>query len=230
MCDYSLEHYHSRSAVVGEKLMVHQFESRSIGMIGAPAKAETMGRKLSRFLMSKLEWDNQCPVCLQPGTELVFSEPIRLRADTNTGSTHVIVETTAKFVQLERANHCDAIELPNGDQYLLQRLESGQTCTVLQLPNTKQIDEQIKTSDEQAHNFEAVGRALNHARERDCERMVQGQYVGLSRNEQAQERERMAREIARNRIHPGGSPSNSPPTAWVINPELEPLDRPVETV
>ena len=31
MCDYSLEHYRSRPAQLGEKYETHQFESRSIG-------------------------------------------------------------------------------------------------------------------------------------------------------------------------------------------------------
>jgi hypothetical protein len=33
MCEYSLEHYRSRPAQLGEKYETHQFESRSIGFI-----------------------------------------------------------------------------------------------------------------------------------------------------------------------------------------------------
>src|SRR5665809_121133 len=40
MCDYSLEHYRSRPAQLGEKYETHQFESRSIGFI-APGDAAT---------------------------------------------------------------------------------------------------------------------------------------------------------------------------------------------
>lgn len=40
MCDYSLEHYRSRPAQLGEKYESHQFECRSIGFI-APGDAGT---------------------------------------------------------------------------------------------------------------------------------------------------------------------------------------------
>jgi hypothetical protein len=40
MCDYSLEHYRSRPAQLGEKYETHRFESRSIGFI-APGTVTT---------------------------------------------------------------------------------------------------------------------------------------------------------------------------------------------
>jgi hypothetical protein len=40
MCDYSLEHYRSRPAPLGEKYETHQFDSLSIGFI-APGDPST---------------------------------------------------------------------------------------------------------------------------------------------------------------------------------------------
>ena len=40
MCDYSLEHYRSRPAQLGERYETHQFQSRSIGFI-APGDPST---------------------------------------------------------------------------------------------------------------------------------------------------------------------------------------------
>jgi hypothetical protein len=44
MCDYSLEHYRSRPAQLGERYETHQFESRSIGFVapGDPSTAVCM--------------------------------------------------------------------------------------------------------------------------------------------------------------------------------------------
>lgn len=240
MCDYSLEHYRSRPAVVGEKLKVHQFVSWSIGMVGAPvlAKAATLLGKLSRAVSKTPEWDLACPVCLLPGTELAFDAPINLSGALNNARYF-----TAKFVQLDRAQHVDAIELPNGRRYLLQHVLPGQTCQVLQLPNVQQLpnnkqatnnkQDDEKTQINAAYTEIARSpvfvtgdfRPASDEQAHDVERFVMDRVVSAAHSGEHIARELIARELMRNRIHPGGSPSNSPPTAWVTHPELEPLDR-----
>lgn len=243
MCDYSLEHYRSRPANVGEKLQVHQFASRSLGMVGAPsAPAGWPGRLVQ--LVSKQEWDLACPVCLLPGTELAFDAPINLSVALNNDR-----YCMAKFVQLDRAQHVDAIELPDGKQYLLQHVLPGQTCQVLQLPNVQQLpnnkqatnnkQDDEKTQINAAYTEIARSpvfvtgdfRPASDEQAHDVERFVMDRVVSAAHSGEHIARELIARELMRNRLH-HGQWDHAPAldVRWVRNPALEPLDRPVETV
>lgn len=153
MCDYSLEHYVSRSAKVGERLLTYMFPSLSAGMVGAWQGEPTLLSRAMRMLKyTGGDWDFGCAVCMEPGTELMFSKPIEQVSGGSLGY------LAAKFVQLERhtAPHRnfagevlfretfmidgrevyerDAIETPDGLRYLLRDLLVAQVCTVVQLP------------------------------------------------------------------------------------------------
>lgn len=146
MCDYSLESYVSRSAKVGERLRTYTFPSLSAGMVGTYEGSPTLLAQAMRMLKAiGGDWDFGCAVCLQPGTELMFSKPIEFsHCRTAWGSHH----TAAKFVQLEcvggpaliylidgrEVRERDAIELPDGSRYLFRDLAPAQICTVVQLP------------------------------------------------------------------------------------------------
>jgi hypothetical protein len=75
-------------------------------------------------------------VCLLPGTEVAFEKDIieyRLTLLPN----RKIREKVARFRQVDIDNpntHHDALEFPNGQIVLLNRLCEGQHVTVLQLP------------------------------------------------------------------------------------------------
>jgi hypothetical protein len=60
MCDYSLHHVKSRPAKVGDKLTTHNFNTGTRGF-AAPEDARTA-------------------VCILPGTELAFSEDVKMRS------------------------------------------------------------------------------------------------------------------------------------------------------
>lgn len=111
MCDYSLQAVSSRPAVVGEKLVTHDFGTGTRGFApagGVPKEA----------------------VCLLPGTELAFDQPIRAAGVE-------MREQVGRFRQIncERpCTHHDAIELSNGQVALLTFFEAGQMAVVLQLP------------------------------------------------------------------------------------------------
>src|SRR5262252_7637148 len=111
MCDFSLEHYISRKAEKGDRLMLYRFPTTTIGTcrIG----------------------EGRCPTCLQPGTELAFERNIVL------GNGVELLHQVAVFVKLDAAHSCvhrDAIETPDGMQYTLQNLQPGQALRVLQAP------------------------------------------------------------------------------------------------
>jgi hypothetical protein len=69
-------------------------------------------------------------VCLIPGTELAFEQPITANVPTE-------AHRTAIFRQIDKTvpyRHHDALELPGGQIVLLTQLSEGQIATVLQLP------------------------------------------------------------------------------------------------
>jgi len=117
MCDYSLHLLTSRPAKVGDKLVTTKFVNsitRGFATVEEPTVA----------------------VCLLPGTEVAFEKDIieyRLTLLPN----RKIREKMARFRQVDIDNpntHHDALEFPNGQIVLLNRLCEGQHVTVLQLP------------------------------------------------------------------------------------------------
>jgi hypothetical protein len=101
MCDYSLEHYRSRPAQLGEKYETHQFESRSIGFI-APGDATTT-------------------ICMACDTKLRLegiSELVQKRLGVS-----AMEEVT--FTRLETGPHHDGVRFANGAEATLQELGPG---------------------------------------------------------------------------------------------------------
>jgi len=118
MCDYSLQSMMSRPAKVGDKLTTRNFGTGTRG-----------------FASSE---DSTIAVCVLPGTELAFSDEVKVPAvgvlawlGRTTG------HATAIFRQINKDEprvHHDALEFPDGQIVLLTRLCEGQEATVLQLP------------------------------------------------------------------------------------------------
>ena len=119
MCDYSLAHFPNRLAVEGEQLVVHRFDTLSIGL--APARR---GLKDNLFC--------SCPaVCVPPGARLLLRGiPKHLQWRWGLSA---VEEVT--FVQLsaEAFVHRDAIRFANGRETLLQNLQCGQRVDVVSL-------------------------------------------------------------------------------------------------
>jgi hypothetical protein len=117
MCDYSLHLLTSRPAKVGDKLVTTKFENsitRGFATVEEPTVA----------------------VCLLPGTEVAFEKDIIEYRHTLLPN-RKIREKVARFRQVNIDNpntHHDALEFPNGQIVLLNRLCEGQHVTVLQLP------------------------------------------------------------------------------------------------
>jgi len=122
MCDYSLHLLTSRPAKVGDKLVTTTFPNsitRGFAAVGELTVA----------------------VCLLPGTEVAFEKDVveyRLSLLPN----RKLGEKVARFRQVNMDNpntHHDALEFPNGQIVLLNRLCEGQHVTVLQLPASPRI-------------------------------------------------------------------------------------------
>jgi hypothetical protein len=117
MCDYSLHLLTSRPAKVGDKLVTTKFEN-SITRGFATAEEPTVA------------------VCLLSGTEVAFEKDIIEYRHTLLPN-RKIRQKVARFRQVNIDNpntHHDALEFPNGQIVLLNRLCEGQHVTVLQLP------------------------------------------------------------------------------------------------
>ena len=118
MCDYSLEHVASRAAAVADRLTVVTF-------------ANTISRGFASLD------DVNCAVCLRPGTEIAFDEPVVYEHPVTWMQVTMPVRL-ARFRQVDShlpRTHHDALEFENGEIVLLTRLLAGQKATVLQLPS-----------------------------------------------------------------------------------------------
>jgi hypothetical protein len=118
MCDYSLHNVKTRPAKVGDRLTSRLFVSGSRGFC-APE-------------------DVSVAVCVLPGTELSFTDYVRLQRMW-LWSKGTIKHRTAIFRQVNKevpSTHHDALEFPDGQIVLLNSMEEGQQATVLQVPVT----------------------------------------------------------------------------------------------
>jgi hypothetical protein len=122
MCDYSLHNVASRPARIEDKLVATKFSNsitRGFAAVGEPHVA----------------------VCLLPGTEIAFDQPVECDPLFGAGilPNKKIGQCLARFRQINMHNavtHHDAMEFPDGQIVLLTRLCEGQRATVLQLPAT----------------------------------------------------------------------------------------------
>ena len=127
MCDYSLEQQASRDAIGGDRLVTTAFPgSTTLGFASAAAP--------------------DVAVCLMPGTEIAFAEPVSF-----SGLFRFLLQArsheclTARFRHVNEDNpflHHDALEFANGQLMLLTHLRPGQHAVVLQLPATSAIHPQ----------------------------------------------------------------------------------------
>jgi hypothetical protein len=135
MCDYSLQAIASRKAAVADKLISTDFGRGTRGFAGVD--------------------DPNTAVCVLPGTEIAFDEPIR-RMTVFYGVPSDTSQTVARFRQInkdqERTHH-DALELPDGETILLTLLAVGQRATVLQLP----AEPKNETEAKEQERLEIVG-------------------------------------------------------------------------
>jgi hypothetical protein len=119
MCDYSLQNIRSRPAKVGDKLSTRDFGTWTVGF-------------------AALE-DAEAAVCLSPGTEIAFSNVVKITLPRLIAGWKVekLAHATAifrKVNQNQEWKHHDALEFPDGRIVLLTQLAVGQEATVLQLP------------------------------------------------------------------------------------------------
>jgi hypothetical protein len=101
MCDYSLEHYHSRPAQQGEAYETHRFPSGSIGFVVPEAPSVA--------------------VCMTCDTRLKLENlPTPLQARLGVGAQEAVT-----FTRLDTGTYRDGVLFKNGRAVTLQELGSG---------------------------------------------------------------------------------------------------------
>ncbi len=93
--------------------------------------------------------DGPVAVCLLPGTEVAFDQPIKMAIPTwcVTPEPDEVYPAVAVFAQKNKETpytHHDCLQFADGRQLLLTCLEEGQTCSVLQLPAAPKTPEEVK--------------------------------------------------------------------------------------
>lgn len=107
----------------------------------------TKGFMDSNTLASERVCSDDVAVCLLPGTEIAFSQPIEYAVANWSSDYQNTGCSVARFRQINTGNamtHHDAIELPDGQQILLTCLKEGSEATVLQLPATPKNEVEAK--------------------------------------------------------------------------------------
>jgi hypothetical protein len=141
MCDYSLAGVPNRLAIEGEQLVVHRFDTGTIGMASSADFANPAEKRgahglarwwsaLRSFLSPTLDRVN-CAVCIPPGARLLLRDiPKRLQHQLEVHDTEVVTFTQ---VDADAYRYRDAVRFSNDHELLLQRLHEGQRVVVLRL-------------------------------------------------------------------------------------------------
>jgi hypothetical protein len=138
MCDYSLMGVPNRLAVEGEVLVVHRFETGTLGLASpsdllaaaSAARRPASLRERMKSFFGLTETDTPPAVCVPPGARLMVHDiPISLQHALGIGAVEV-----ATFTQIAASGiHRDAIRFVHGRQIRLQDLCEGQRMRVLDL-------------------------------------------------------------------------------------------------
>jgi hypothetical protein len=113
MCDYSLEQYHSRPAVAGERYETHRFPSGTVGFV-APG-------------------DRSVAVCMACDTRLELEDiPEAVQKACGVSSNE-----SAVFARLEGGPHFDGVRFANNAEVTLQRLGPGVKANVIDTLTTE---------------------------------------------------------------------------------------------
>jgi hypothetical protein len=137
MCDYSLCGIPNRLAVEHEELVLHRFQSCTIGLVSLPeiqqAEAAWRGRDLWSRVRDVLTMTTceVTAVCLPPGSWLILKGiPRGIRRTLGVQSSEKV-----QFIQTSAAVniHRDAVQFRNGRYVSLQSLRPGMRAEILSL-------------------------------------------------------------------------------------------------
>jgi hypothetical protein len=144
MCDYSLYTVNNRLACESDDLVLHRFDTGSLGFCAAAELQQELSRSsFARGWSSFMRWvlpRKRCgltAVCIPPGARLFISE-IPVTAQPFWGAVEMKV---AEFTQLSERSYAyrDALRLSDGETVLLQRLPEGLRVSVVALVRDEKL-------------------------------------------------------------------------------------------
>lgn len=139
MCDYSLYTVPNRLAEEGDQLVLHRFETGTLGFASVcDIERDALRKQENRGWWAELkDWmlfrrPPKLPaVCIPPGARLLLTDvPRRVQESLCVGESEVAVFTE---ISNRIYSYRDALILPNKTQVLLQDLAEGIHATVLSL-------------------------------------------------------------------------------------------------
>jgi len=144
MCDYSLYTVNNRLACESDDLVLHRFDTGSLGFCAVAELRQEMSRsRVARGWSSFLRWmfpRKKCgltAVCVPPGARLLIAE-VPKASQPGCGLFEL---ETVEFTQLSEKSYAyrDALRLPDGEAVLLQRLPEGLRVTVMALAPVEEV-------------------------------------------------------------------------------------------
>jgi hypothetical protein len=138
MCDYSLYTVKNRLACESDDLVLHRFDTGSLGFCAATELQQELNRSsLARGWSSFMGWvfpRRQCgltAVCVPPGARLLVSNV----PEKGKPGFELLERASVTFTQLSARSYAyrDALRLPDGEPVLLQKLPEGLRVTVMAL-------------------------------------------------------------------------------------------------
>lgn len=146
MCDYSLYTVKNRLACESDDLVLHRFDTGSLGFCAATELQQELNRSsLARGWSSFMGWvfpRRQCgltAVCVPPGARLLVSNV----PEKGKPGFELLERASVTFTQLSARSYAyrDALRLPDGEPVLLQKLPEGLRVTVLALASDEETPE-----------------------------------------------------------------------------------------
>jgi hypothetical protein len=143
MCDYSLYTVKNRLACESDDLVLHRFDTGSLGFCAVAELQQEIDRSaFSRGWSSFMRWlfpRKQCgmtAVCIPPGARLLVS----VVPTVSRPFWGALERQTVDFTQLSERSYAyrDAIRLPDGETILLQKLPEGLRATVMALASEEE--------------------------------------------------------------------------------------------
>ena len=156
MCDYSLYTIQNRLAEEGEELVLHKFETGTLGFTSAAdlQRAErTAAPHPDTFWATMKTWlfGRNTPrfpaVCVPPGARLLLTDlPAKVQTSLRLQPCEIVVFTE---ISDRSYSYRDALLLPNGTRVLLQELPVGLHAVVLSMsgePRTRPAREELSAA------------------------------------------------------------------------------------
>jgi hypothetical protein len=144
MCDYSLYTVNNRLACESDDLVLHRFDTGSLGFCAVAELEKEMNRgAFARGWSSFMRWlypRKKCgltAVCVPPGARLLISEVPRNAR----GGFELLELESVEFTQLSERSYAyrDAVRFSDGETILLQKLPEGLRATVIALAPEEEV-------------------------------------------------------------------------------------------